>query len=260
MADPDETQRDDVSRSVEAAERAGSIFTDQVRSIIDAAQVRARETEREASEAAEKITRDARETTSRVLEHANRLGSGILSAERELTSQLGRISEQAEALRTRLHRVRSDSKPERPSGPGPPAGNGAPVAESKARPELSPTGSPEPAQQKGRKGPARTGVGEARGLVEVARAQVRGKPDVELAETYDLASALVGRVAEPAESVYWQAMLRSAVEEAAARPGFGAPAPGEDVGDRRAQRRRAKDLRPLLEALRQHAEGGGEAR
>lgn len=267
MADLHGGQRDDVSRPLDAADRAGSIVTDQVRSIIDAAQARAGEIERNAHDEAGEIEAAAYEGARRVLESANRLGNGILGAERELTLLLDQSSKEVDALHVRLDQVPSRARPEMPGHADVEGdattletsslGQDADFRESNGdgvqapdEPEPEPEAPAQPDEDR----PADKGIGEARVLVEVTRARVRDKPDAELAETYDLALALVGRVADPGESVYWQAMLESVVMEAAARPAFGQPAEGEDVGGHRAQRRRIKELKPLLDARRQQVE------
>ncbi len=267
MADLQGRQRDDVSQFADAAERAGSIVTDQVRSIIDAAQARAGEIERNAHDEAGEIEEAAYEGAKRVLESANRLGNGILGAERELSLLLDQSSKEADELHVRLDQVRSRASPEMPGHATVEGeattletsslGQGSDFRESNGdrveapdEPEPEPEAPAEPDEDR----PPDKGIGEARVLVEVTRARVRDKPDAELAETYDLALALVGRVADPGESVYWQAMLESVVREAAARPAFGQPAEGEDVGGRGAQRRRTKELKPLLDARRQQVE------
>ena len=66
-------QQDDLSRAVEAAERAGSIVSEHVRSIIDAAQTRAAEIERNAQQEAQEIRTEAYEAASRVLQRIDSL-------------------------------------------------------------------------------------------------------------------------------------------------------------------------------------------
>ncbi len=88
---PQGVQQDELSRAVEAADRAGSIVTDHVRSIIDAAQVRAAEIERNAQDEANAIRTQAYEAASRVLERIDSMEGqlGALVAElREETSKL----------------------------------------------------------------------------------------------------------------------------------------------------------------------------
>lgn len=71
---------------MEAAERAGAIVSDHVRSIIDAAQTRAAEIERNAQQEAQETRTEAYEAASRVLEKIDsledRLGN-LVSALRE---------------------------------------------------------------------------------------------------------------------------------------------------------------------------------
>lgn len=66
-------QQDELSRAVEAAERAGSIVSEHVRSIIDAAQTRATEIERNAQQEAQEIRTEAYEAASRVLQRIDSL-------------------------------------------------------------------------------------------------------------------------------------------------------------------------------------------
>ena len=73
MADPQGMQQDELSRAVEAAERAGSIVSEHVRSIIDAAQTRATEIERNAQQEAQEIRTEAYEAASRVLQRIDSL-------------------------------------------------------------------------------------------------------------------------------------------------------------------------------------------
>ncbi len=84
-------QQEELSRAVEAADRAGSIVTDHVRSIIDAAQARAGEIERNAQEEAEAIRTQAYEAAIRVLERIDsteaRLGA-LVTGLREESSKL----------------------------------------------------------------------------------------------------------------------------------------------------------------------------
>lgn len=91
LVNPQGTQQDDLSRAVEAADRAGSIVTDHVRSIIDAAQTRAAEIERSAQQDAETIRTEAYEAANRVLER-------IDSLEGRLGDLVGGLRQEASGL------------------------------------------------------------------------------------------------------------------------------------------------------------------
>lgn len=93
MADGRGTDEEERTRAIEAAERAGSIVTDHVRSIIDAAQARARETELEADQEAERVTTEASETAGRVLERIGSLEDGLGSLVNDLRTEAGRASD-----------------------------------------------------------------------------------------------------------------------------------------------------------------------
>ncbi len=89
---PQGVQQDELSRAVEAADRAGSIVTDHVRSIIDAAQVRAAEIERNAQDEAEAIRTQAYEAASRVLERIDSMEGRLGSLVAELRDESGKLS------------------------------------------------------------------------------------------------------------------------------------------------------------------------
>lgn len=93
MVDPQGTRQDDLSRAIEASERAGSIVSDHVRSIIDAAQSRATEIERKAQQEAQEIRNEAYEAADRVLERMDsledRLGTVITGLRQEASSLSG---------------------------------------------------------------------------------------------------------------------------------------------------------------------------
>jgi len=95
VADQQDNQGDDLTRAVEAAERAGSIVTEHVRSIIDAAQTRAGEIEREAQREADTIRTDAYEAANRVLERIDsvegRLGTLVSGLRDEAGSLSGNL-------------------------------------------------------------------------------------------------------------------------------------------------------------------------
>jgi cell division septum initiation protein DivIVA len=78
---------DDLLRAVEAADRAGAIVTDHVRSIIDAAESRANEIEQNARKEAESTRRQAHASATRLLERIDamegQLGDLVTSLRRE---------------------------------------------------------------------------------------------------------------------------------------------------------------------------------
>lgn len=82
---------------MEAAERAGSIVTDHVRSIIDAAQTRAQEIERNAQQEAQQIRTEAYEAANRVLERVDalegRLGGLVSGLRQEASSLSGNLDQ-----------------------------------------------------------------------------------------------------------------------------------------------------------------------
>lgn len=87
-----QAEQDDLSRAVEAAERAGSIVTDHVRSIIDAAETRATEIERAATDDADQIRSEAFEAANRVLERIDALEGRIGDLVQGLRSETGSLS------------------------------------------------------------------------------------------------------------------------------------------------------------------------
>ncbi len=78
---------DELVQAVEAADRAGAIVTDHVRSIIDAAESRAAEIEQNAKQEAEDIRRQAHASARRLLERIDamegQLGDLVNSLRRE---------------------------------------------------------------------------------------------------------------------------------------------------------------------------------
>ncbi len=96
---PQGTQQDELSRAVEAAERAGSIVTDHVRSIIDAAQTRATEIERSAQQDADKIRTEAHEAANRVLSRLDslegRLGDLVGGLRQDTSGLSGSLDERS---------------------------------------------------------------------------------------------------------------------------------------------------------------------
>ena len=92
MAEPQGVQQDELSRAVEAAERAGSIVSDHVRSIIGAAQTRAAEIERNAQQEAHEIRTEAYEAASRVLERIDSLEDRLGTIVSGLRDDAGSLS------------------------------------------------------------------------------------------------------------------------------------------------------------------------
>ena len=88
--DPQGIRQADLARAVEASERAGSIVSDHVRAIIDAAQMRAGEIERNAQQEAQEIRSEAYEAANRVLERIDsiegRLGNLVTGLRQEASS------------------------------------------------------------------------------------------------------------------------------------------------------------------------------
>jgi cell division septum initiation protein DivIVA len=80
-------ESDELAQAVEAADRAGAIVTDHVRSIIDAAQSRAAEIEQNAKQEAEDMRRQAHASAVRLLERVDamegQLGNLVSSLRRE---------------------------------------------------------------------------------------------------------------------------------------------------------------------------------
>ncbi len=97
MADHQSMRQDELTRAVEAAERAGSIVTDHVRSIVSAAESRAAEIERNAQQEAHAIRTDAYEAAGRVLERMD-------SLESRLGDLVGGLRSEANGLASNLDR------------------------------------------------------------------------------------------------------------------------------------------------------------
>lgn len=99
LADPQSIDQNELTRAVEAAERAGSIVSEHVRSIIDAAQTRAAEIERSAQQEAEGIRTEAYETAERVLEKIDslegRLGGLVNGLRAEASTLSGNLDRRA---------------------------------------------------------------------------------------------------------------------------------------------------------------------
>lgn len=97
MVDGPSSEEDDLSRAVEAADRAGAIVTDHVRSIIDAAQARADEIERSARDEADELRSQAEKSARRVLEridavegHLGKLVTGLRRDADNISGELDR--------------------------------------------------------------------------------------------------------------------------------------------------------------------------
>jgi hypothetical protein len=122
--------------------------------------------------------------------------------------------------------------------------------EPEPEPDPEPEPEPEPAEPVTATFEAPSGVAktfEAGSLEDEARSRVTGKTDLELAELHQIA---IGRASVGSEEDrrYWAALAAAAVHEAVSRSGFGKLAAGEDVASWRARKKRAKRLKPLMEA------------
>jgi Mg2+ and Co2+ transporter CorA len=94
-----QSERNELLQVVEAADRAGAIVTDQVRSIIEAAETKAQEIERNAEQEAGVTRQAASEAASRILER-------IDAIESELGSLVDSLRREADRLNTALGRDR----------------------------------------------------------------------------------------------------------------------------------------------------------
>jgi hypothetical protein len=78
---------DELAQAMEAADRAGAVVTEHLRSVIDAAQSRANEIEQSARQEAEQTRRQAHASAIRMLERVdameNQLGELVSSLRRE---------------------------------------------------------------------------------------------------------------------------------------------------------------------------------
>ena len=77
--------------AVEAAERAGSVVSEQIRSIMEAAQAKADEIERHAQDEAERSRQESTEATTRLLEQIDDMEgylSGLVQSLRRESDQL----------------------------------------------------------------------------------------------------------------------------------------------------------------------------
>lgn len=91
------SEQDELNRAVEAADRAGSIVTEHVRSIIDAAQARAADIERNANDQAEELRQEAEKAARRVLER-------IDAIEGHLGTLVSGLRRDVETLSREVHR------------------------------------------------------------------------------------------------------------------------------------------------------------
>jgi hypothetical protein len=94
---PDGGQRKDLVQMVEAADRAGSIVTEQVRSIIEAAEVNAAEVRRNAERDAVGVRRQAADAANRLLDRIDAL-------ERPLADLVTSLRKEADSLTSDLDR------------------------------------------------------------------------------------------------------------------------------------------------------------
>ncbi len=81
----------DIFEAVEAAERAGSVVSEQIRSIMEAAQAKADEIERDAQDEAERTRQQSAEAAGRLLEQIDEMEghlSGLVQSLRREADQL----------------------------------------------------------------------------------------------------------------------------------------------------------------------------
>ncbi len=99
MIDRRDAASNDLHQAVEAAERAGSIVTEHVRSIVDAAETRAAEIERSAQRDAAEMRSQAHEAARRVLERIDtlegHLGTLVNGLRREADNLSGDVNRRA---------------------------------------------------------------------------------------------------------------------------------------------------------------------
>lgn len=97
LADVQRKEEEELNRAVEAADRAGSIVTEHVRSIIAAAQTRAAEIDRSAQEEAAAIRNEAYEAAQRVLDRVDslegQLGNLVNGLRNEASSLAGNLDQ-----------------------------------------------------------------------------------------------------------------------------------------------------------------------
>jgi len=85
-------ENDELASAVEAADRAGAIVTDHVRSIVDAAQARADEIERNARQEADEIRRAAHGSATRLLERIDAMEGQLNSLVSGLRREVDQLS------------------------------------------------------------------------------------------------------------------------------------------------------------------------
>jgi cell division septum initiation protein DivIVA len=86
----------DLLEFIGAADRAGSIVTDQVRSIIEAAEARAAEIRRQAEEDARRTREAASQVAQSVLDRIDAMGGPLSELVSELRSESERLAARAE--------------------------------------------------------------------------------------------------------------------------------------------------------------------
>lgn len=96
--------------------------------------------------------------------------------------------------------------------------------------------------------------------LEGAKVSIAGASDLDLAELYILSAARAhGPFDDDGQAAYWPAVVHATVEEAIGRSDFGRNPPEDAPSGRKAKKRRARTLKPLLtarnEALRARAIG-----
>ena len=89
-------QNRDILQVVEAADRAGSIVTEHVRSIIDGAEERAAEIRQKAEEDAKKTREAAAQAAAAVLKRIDEAGAPLASLVADLRTEAERLSAKSE--------------------------------------------------------------------------------------------------------------------------------------------------------------------
>ena len=91
MANTQAGEDKSIFEAVEAAERAGSVVSEQIRSIMEAAQAKATETERQAQQEADRSRQESAEAATRLLEQIDEMEghlSGLVQSLRREADQL----------------------------------------------------------------------------------------------------------------------------------------------------------------------------
>jgi flagellar biosynthesis/type III secretory pathway protein FliH len=91
-----EEQNREVAQVVEAADRAGSIVTEHVRSIIDGAEKRATEIRQKAEDDAQKTREAASQAAAAVLKRIDDVGGPLASLVADLRTEAERLSARSE--------------------------------------------------------------------------------------------------------------------------------------------------------------------